>query len=134
MDSRFDPRDPNTTASGVWQGLVVEVSRSTESWRNKGISSLYAPGTKEFLLAYRGYILILRLEFTDIVASIQNPSVPAVYVPGPRRFKIQGDVAKPIIREDGAEWTFLGMIDELTSWFRRVVDSQIVGNNAKFRP
>ena len=128
MDSGFDPRDSITTASAVWRGLVVEVSRSSESWRNKGVTSLYAPGSQEFLLGYREFILVLRLEVNDIVASIQNPSHPLADMPKPpRRFKIQGGVAAPTICEGGIEWTFPGLIDELMSWLRSVVESHATG-------
>ena len=129
MDSRFGLRDPNTAATAVWQGLVVRASRSAESWRNKGVSSLYAPGSQEFLLGYRGYILVLRLEVNDIVASIQNQSHPLANISEPRRFNIAGGVAAPTICEGGIEWTFPGMIDELISWFCRVVDSRVDGDS-----
>src|ERR1700752_772518 len=104
MDLKIGLNNQDTTTSSVWRGLVVEVSRSSESWRNKGVTSLYAPGSQEFLLGYKEFILVLRLEVNDIVASIQTPSHPLADMPKPpRRFKIQGGVAAPAICEGGIE-------------------------------
>ena len=112
----------NTPASEVWQQVIAELSKPLATWRQKGISSVYAPRSKEFHLVYRGYGLVLRLEETAIVASIVNPDVALAGLPKPQRFHMAGELSSPSILEGEREWTFSAMFDDLIAWFRRAVD------------
>jgi hypothetical protein len=114
--------EANTPVAVVWQQFLNEVCGPVEKWRMRGISSLSAPGSREFHLGYGEYRLKLSLKDTDIVASIEKQNVPLGGPPKVRRFRITGTTANPVIFDGQREWTFSEMFDDLLKWFCQAVD------------
>ena len=111
----------NMAASAVWQQFTAEFCGPLDKWQAAGISSLYADAN-EFHLDYRGYRLTLNLEESDILACVGSQTSGSEGLLKPRKFRITGTPANPVIFDGQREWSFLEMLHDLITWLRKTAD------------
>ena len=111
---------PNNPVSAAWEQLrqLTDICGS-ELKKRYGfqLSETQPPSSpRELLFALRGYGLKLKLENSDITATIENDSVAGL--PEPRIFRVQGTTDAPLLFELNTNPKEVStVLGEISKWF-----------------